>query len=161
MTVIVRGVDVGREDRSAVVVYDGDGVHVMGDGLLDAVMRAWMLRRLLETEPGVTGAAQNMARAEIAAVPSDVVRRSISVRSVDPVAVVSRLMAVTIEDMPPAIDDLAMLLDIAAFRRGIVSRAEVWRRCGIKPARGKDLLARNASAIDWPIWYTVRQFALF
>lgn len=71
-----------------------------------------------------------------------------------------RLMAVSIEDMPAPADDLALLIDTICMRHGLSSRAEAWRSVGINPNRGRELFARNAGAIDWPIWFTVRQAAL-
>jgi hypothetical protein len=36
----------------------------------------------------------------------------------------------------------------------------VWRSIGVNPSRGRDLLARNASALDWPIFFTLRSASL-
>lgn len=71
-----------------------------------------------------------------------------------------RLMAVMQDDMPPGTDDVALLLDTLAMRIGATSRADAWRHIGINPHRGRDLLARRADAVDWPVWYTMRQAAL-
>lgn len=71
-----------------------------------------------------------------------------------------RLMAITIADMPPDTDDVSLLLDALAMRIGATKRADAWRSIGINPNRGRDLLARNAEAVDWPIWYTLRAAAL-
>ena len=71
-----------------------------------------------------------------------------------------RLVAIRLADMPPATDDLALLLDTLAFRIGAHSRADAWRAIGISPNRGRDLLARNAHGVDWPVWRTMRLYAL-
>lgn len=78
----------------------------------------------------------------------------------DAKAEAKRLMSMTQADMPASPDDLALLIDTIAMRYGKTSRAEAWRFIGIKPGRGRDLFARNANAIDWPIFYTARTYAL-
>lgn len=97
------------------------------------------------------GAAQAKLRREIMAqgetslgLPAPSVVASIHVK----------LASHTIDDMPPAADDLSLLVDVIAMRQGFTSRADAWRSIGIHPDRGRDLLARNAKAIDWPIWFT-------
>lgn len=70
------------------------------------------------------------------------------------------LMTVRQGDMPADPDDLALLIDCIAMRYGMTSRADAWRKIGINPNRGRDLFARNSSAIDWPIWFTARAYAL-
>lgn len=72
----------------------------------------------------------------------------------------ARILRIHIDDMPPATDDVALLLDAIAFRIGATTRADAWRSIGINPNRGRDLLARNAQAVDWPIWFTLRTAAL-
>lgn len=72
----------------------------------------------------------------------------------DAQATLDRLLSYRIEDMPAAADDLSLLIDIIAMRHRVTSRAKAWARIGIHPDRGRDLLARNAKAIDWPIWFT-------
>lgn len=63
-----------------------------------------------------------------------------------------RLMAVSIADMPADPDDVSLLLDVIGFRHGLTTRADCWRRIGINPERGRALLTRNKTALDWPIW---------
>lgn len=70
------------------------------------------------------------------------------------------IMAVTIADMPPSSDLVAILLETLSQRLGGVSRADAWRAIGVNPNRGRGLLGRNAQAVDWPIWYTLRETAL-
>ncbi len=72
----------------------------------------------------------------------------------------ARLMACRIEDMPPAVEDLSLLIDVIAMRHGCSARADAWRLVGINPNRGRSLLGQNAGAIDWPIWFTCRHAAL-
>lgn len=72
----------------------------------------------------------------------------------------ARILRINLDDMPPATDDVALLVDAIAFRIGATTRADAWRSIGINPNRGRDLLARNAKAVDWPIWFTLRAAAL-
>ena len=69
------------------------------------------------------------------------------------------IMAIGADDMPPPTHLVSLLLETASQREGGIPRAAVWRAIGIKPNRGRDLLARNAQAVDWPIWFTLREFA--
>lgn len=78
----------------------------------------------------------------------------------DVAAAYRRIMAREVDDMPPTADDLSLLVDTIAMRHGLHARADAWRIVGINPDRGRDLLTRSASAIDWPIWYTVRAYAI-
>ena len=71
-----------------------------------------------------------------------------------------RLMATTPAEMPADPDDVAILLETLSQRLGGVSRAMAWRSIGINPNRGRDLLTRNASALDWPIFFTLRAAAI-
>lgn len=71
-----------------------------------------------------------------------------------------RLMATTTAEMPADPDDVALLLETLSQRLGGVSRAMAWRAIGVNPNRGRDLLARNASALDWPVFFTLRATAI-
>lgn len=82
------------------------------------------------------------------------------VASSNAAAVYDDIMSLGLDDMPPPTDIVAVLLETVSQRRGGISRASVWRSIGINPNRGRDLMARSASAVDWPIWYTLRQAAL-
>ena len=73
---------------------------------------------------------------------------------------IARLRRVDLNDMPPDTDDVVLLLDALTFRIGATARADAWRHIGVTPNRGREFLARNAQAVDWPIWYTLRQHAL-
>ena len=73
---------------------------------------------------------------------------------------IARIRAITMDHMPPDTDDVALLVDAICFRHGFTNRADAWRAAGINPNRGRDLLARNATAVDWPIWFTLRHTAL-
>lgn len=63
-------------------------------------------------------------------------------------------------DMPAPVDLVALLLETLSQRLGGQGHATAWRSIGVKPGRGRDLLARNANALDWPIWRTLRDAAL-
>lgn len=74
--------------------------------------------------------------------------------------ILDEIMAVGIDDMPPSTDLVAILLETASQRLGGVGWGAVWTSIGINPNRGRDLLARSANAVDWPIWKTLRDAAL-
>lgn len=64
-----------------------------------------------------------------------------------------RIMGVTVSDMPADPDMIGVLLETLSQRLGGVSRADCWRHIGVNPNRGRDLLARSANALDWPIFF--------
>lgn len=72
----------------------------------------------------------------------------------------NRLMSISQDDMPASPNDLSLLIDTIAMRYGMTSRAEAWRKIGINPNRGRAFFGRNAAAIDWPIWFAARAYAL-
>ncbi len=75
-------------------------------------------------------------------------------------ATLTRLLSIGVDDMPASPVDVAILLETLSQRLAGVSRAMVWRAIGVNPNRGRDLLARNAAALDWPIFFTLRHAAL-
>jgi hypothetical protein len=75
-------------------------------------------------------------------------------------AIYDEIMAVHVADVPPSTDLVAILLETLAQRLGGVSWAMAWQSIGVKTSRGRDLLTRSAQALDWPIWYTLREAAL-
>ena len=102
--------------------------------------KASLRREIMVQQPGVFG---------LGFPPADMIDKTIA-----------RIMAAGIEDMPPDTSDVILLLDTIAFRHGYTSRADAWRHIGITPNRGRDLQARNAHSLDWPIWFTLRHAAL-
>lgn len=72
----------------------------------------------------------------------------------------ARIMALDVAAMPPPTDLVAVLLEALSQRLGGPGHAAAWRSIGINPSRGRDLLARNARAVDWPVWKTLRDAAL-
>lgn len=70
------------------------------------------------------------------------------------------IMALTVADMPPPTDLVAILLETLSQRLGGLGHAAAWRSIGINPNRGRDLLARSSRAVDWPVWKTLRDAAL-
>lgn len=70
------------------------------------------------------------------------------------------IMALTVADMPPSTDLVRTLIETVSQREGGISAAMVWRSIGVNPNRGRDFMSRQAHAVDWPIWYTLREAAL-
>ena len=75
-------------------------------------------------------------------------------------AVRQQIMSLGIADMPPPTDLVATLLETLSQRLGGYGHNAAWSVIGIKGNRGRDLLARSAGAVDWPIWKTLRDAAL-
>lgn len=75
-------------------------------------------------------------------------------------AVRQEIMRLGICDMPPPTDLVATLLETLSQRLGGYGHNAAWGAIGIKGTRGRDLLARSANAVDWPIWKTLRDAAL-
>ncbi|MCY1707747.1 hypothetical protein [Pannonibacter sp. SL95] len=75
-------------------------------------------------------------------------------------AVRQEIRSLGVCDMPPATDLVATLLETLSQRLGGNGYKSAWEAIGIKPTRGRDLLARSAGAVDWPIWKTLRDAAL-
>ncbi|KEP68820.1 hypothetical protein DL1_08550 [Thioclava dalianensis] len=71
-----------------------------------------------------------------------------------------KIMSSRPSDMPADPDDLSLLIDTIAMRYGLTSRGEAWRKIGINPNRGRNLFSRGQNAIDWPIWFTARAYAM-
>lgn len=121
-----------------------------------ALSRALVVRAISQEQPeDAVGAALAVLRGDVMMGVHD---EHPAARSAD--AVMTSIMALTVSDMPPPTDLVAILLETASQRHGGISRAMVWTSIGVNANRGRDLLARNAGAVDWPIWYTVREAAL-
>jgi hypothetical protein len=109
----------------------GDGESRVGAAL--AVLRADALTGAHDGHPACVGAADARAR----------------------------LMALTPADMPPGLDDVALLLEAASQRLGGVGHAAVWQSIGVGRDRGRNFLSpRGIGALDWPIWRTLREAGL-
>lgn len=120
----------------------------------EALARAMIYRSRMWLDGTYPGRGQSSLRQELMAMDLTDAERD------EATAARTRLMSMRIEDMPATADDLALLIDTIAMRHGYTTRADAWRHIGINPNRGRDLLARNANAIDWPIWFTARSYAL-
>lgn len=122
----------------------------------DHLARALAVRAITREQPDETiGAALAVLRADAmtgvhdhhpAASGADTIRADI--------------MSLSVPDMPPPSDLVAILLETISQRHGGISRGMVWRSIGVNPHRGRDLLTRSASTVDWPLWYTLREAAL-
>ena len=121
----------------------------------DFLHQALIIRDLRDERGHLNGAALAVLRADVATGTHDDHRPSL-----DPAATRARLLALGLGDMPPPTDDVAILLETLSQRLGGLGHAAGWKSIGIKPNRGRDLLARNARAVDWPIWKTLRDAAL-
>lgn len=123
---------------------------------LPPLAQALVIRALREIEGGVVSGAQLVS-----------IRRSVLAGAHDKhpeaarhKAERARLMAVRKENMPPASDDVWLMVETLSQRLGAAGHAEAWREIGISPRTGRGLLARNADNVTWPIWFTLRVNAL-
>jgi len=69
------------------------------------------------------------------------------------------IMRLTPRDMPPATDDVSLLLDTVSFRLGLRSRAAVWDALGIAAPHGRQLMGTRAENVLWPLFFTLRVYA--
>ena len=72
-------------------------------------------------------------------------------------AVERAIRAVGRGGMPP---DTAFVGTPVARLGAVGGHGGAWRAIGVSPGRGRDLLARQAHAVDWPLWRTLRDAAL-
>lgn|GEM_PF-6433662 len=55
---------------------------------------------------------------------------------------------------------LRLLVDAAAALHGEKTRAIGWQILGVKPNRGRTLLSKDLTDLEWPIWHTALNFGL-
>ena len=112
-----------------------------------------IVRRRKRSTPPLAGAALAALRRQVhdGAFVDDVA---------DAPGVREAIIAVTVDDMPPPVDLLEVLVETLAQRLGGVNRAEAWRSIGVKADRGRSFLDSGARTVDYPIWYTLREHAL-
>ena len=122
--------------------------------MTDSLRQALIIQALKEESGPINGAALAVLRAEV------LTGRHDEVATADPEIERDRLMAIELEAMPPETDDVALLLETLSQRLGGLGYAAAWRSVGVNPNRGRGFLARNAAAVDWPIWKTLRDAAL-
>lgn len=122
----------------------------MFDEAIEHLARALAYRALAHTR--APGRAQAELRTTIMQFPASVTDEAMQAWR--------RITAVTVDDMPPPIDDVSLLIDAIAMRHGLTNRADAWRMCGIHPDKGRELLSRQAHSVDWPIWFTIRHTAI-
>ncbi|MEL6238825.1 MAG: hypothetical protein AAFQ90_09575 [Pseudomonadota bacterium] len=74
----------------------------------------------------------------------------------------NEIMALTVADMPPPTDLTHVLIETIVQRPDLppATQAQVWQEIGINPHRGRGYMSRQAHALDWPIWYALREKAL-
>lgn len=122
--------------------------------MTDSLRQALIIRALKEESGPINGAALAVLRADVLTGSHD------EVATIDPEIERDRLMAIGLEAMPPETDDVVLLLETLSQRLGGLGYAAAWRSIGVNPNRGRAFLARNADAVDWPIWKTLRDAAL-
>ena len=138
---------------------------------LDPLARALVVRAISRSAPEHhRGAALAVLRADV----FNGTDHADHPAAIGAAAIRSEIMALTTADMPPSTDLVAILLETlaqrilgvvlriypAAQRIGGVSHAIAWQSIGINANRGRDLMARSAGAVDWPVWKTLRDAAL-
>jgi hypothetical protein len=131
----------------------GNPAHTMT--ALTYLRHALAVRALSRDGEDIYGSALTVIRADAAdGVHDDVIGER------EARGVYDEIMAVGVADMPPPTDLVAILLETLGQRLGGASHGMAWQHIGINPNRGRGLLGRNAHAVDWPIWYTLREAAL-
>lgn len=128
----------------------------MADTLLN-LARAAEYQRRMWSDGTAPGRAQVALRESILAMTEQDLGIS-TMRQAE--STIARLRAITPDDMPPPVEDLAILIDTIAMRHRFTARADAWRIIGISPDTGRGLLGRQASAITWPVVFTARAYAL-
>ena len=124
---------------------------------LDPLARALVVRAISRSAPEHhRGAALAVLRADV----FNGTDHADHPAAIGAAAIRSEIMALTTADMPPSTDLVAILLETLAQRIGGVSHAIAWQSIGINANRGRDLMARSAGAVDWPVWKTLRDAAL-
>lgn len=71
-----------------------------------------------------------------------------------------RLLSLTVAHMPPAREDLWLLIEAASQRIGQSGHSAAWERIGVTATRGREYLTRSHDRVDWPVWFTLRHLAL-
>lgn len=71
-----------------------------------------------------------------------------------------RLMAYHVDQMPPPLADVALLVDAICMRHGFTNRADAWASIGISGRTGSEYLGRQSGKVTWPIWFCLRHAAL-
>ena len=71
-----------------------------------------------------------------------------------------QIMSKTVASMPPPTNLVELLLEMIVLQVDGRNNETAWAAIGIKQDRGKGLLSKNARAVDWPIWKTLRDEAL-
>lgn len=65
---------------------------------------------------------------------------------------------VSITDMPPAPDDVWVMIEMLSFRLGSSGVRGAWAAIGVNQRTGEGYL-RNTNGITWPVWKTLRDAA--
>lgn len=127
--------------------------------MADFLAQALVIREMRGGPDGddalMNGAALAVLRADVLTGSHDDHPAAMSVPDIE-----QRIMGLGVADMPPPTDYVAILLETLSQRLGGLGHATAWRSIGVNPNRGRDLLSRNARAVDWPVWKTLRDAAL-
>lgn len=124
---------------------------------LDPIGQALVIRQLRMSGDGppMNGAALAVLRADVLTGEHAEHPAGLEAR-----LMMERIMALGVDDMPPPTDLVGLLVETLSQRLGGHGHAAAWRSIGINPNRGRDLLARSAGNVNWPIWKTLRDAAL-
>tara|TARA_R110000744_G_scaffold44544_4_gene99304 strand:- start:638 stop:1054 length:417 start_codon:yes stop_codon:yes gene_type:complete len=71
-----------------------------------------------------------------------------------------RISRLKIEDMPPAPEDVWLLVETISQANGIIGQAGAWAKIGVSENRGREYLTRASGSVDWPVWFALRHTAL-
>lgn len=143
-----------QKARASLVSNRQEPTTQKGDVLSDPLHQALIIRALRANSRTIHGAALAALRVDVIA------GKHADTEIEDPAAERARLMAIDLSAMPPETDDVALLLETLSQRLDGAGYAAAWRCIGVKPNRGRDMLARHPRAVDWPIWKTLRDAAL-
>ena len=72
----------------------------------------------------------------------------------------ARIEAVGLDDMPPPVELVALLVEVVLQRIGSPLQRHAWKAVGVPPRTGEELTSRRPEAVGWPVWFTLERTAL-
>ncbi|MGI9522027.1 MAG: hypothetical protein ACR2PG_10300, partial [Hyphomicrobiaceae bacterium] len=116
----------------------------------------WVQQKCSEADDRVTSNELRQFRSRAASGEADKQLDSAEIEALH-----ANVMALTVEDMAPETHLVRLLAETFIQRQGgQSSMATVWRSIGVNPDHGRKWLSSEAQALDWPVWYTLREAAL-